>query len=115
MIEIFSAILLVIGAFFMGIAALGVLKFPDTYSRMHAATKAVSFGAGLMFLSAALYFNSLLIWIKVSLIISFIFLTIPVASNMIGRAAYLLQVPLWKGSVIDEMQDKYNFENRTLS
>ncbi|MBN1153572.1 monovalent cation/H(+) antiporter subunit G [candidate division KSB1 bacterium] len=115
MIEWFVAILLVSGAIFMLLAAVGVLRFPDLFSRMHATTKASSFGAGLMLLSVILHVQELFIILEAMIVLIFIFLTAPVASHMIGRAAYFLQVPLWKGTIIDELHDRYNLHNHTLA
>ncbi len=51
------------------LAALGILKFPDLYTRMHAASKAVSFGSGLMLLATVLYFDSWFVTVEAILII----------------------------------------------
>ncbi len=115
MIEWIIAILLVIGAIFMLLAALGALRFPDVFTRMHAATKASSFGAGLMLIGAVIYFAQLYITIEALLVIIFIFLTAPVASHMIGRAAYFLKVSVWDETIIDELQGRYDFHTHTLS
>lgn len=89
------AILLVLGAFFCFVAALGVLRFPDFYTRMHAATKAGAFGAALLLLAAAIHFGSMRAIITASFTIVFFYLTAPVASQTIGQAAYRCGVPLW--------------------
>jgi multicomponent Na+:H+ antiporter subunit G len=41
----------------------------------------------------------------VVLIVAFVFLTAPISAQMIGRAAYYVGVPLWKGTTLDELQD----------
>lgn len=114
-LEWIAAVLLVLGSFFMFVAALGVLKLPDVFTRMHAATKASSFGTGLMLVAMILYFRIPFIFIESLLVIIFIFLTAPVASHMIGRAAYLLKVPLWEETVIDQLHDKYNLHTHELA
>ncbi len=106
MITILTSFLLIAGSFFIMLAALGILKFPDLYTRMHAASKAVSFGSGLMLLATVLYFKSWFVAVEAILIILFIFLTTPVASHMISRVAYLLKIPLWEKSTIDELKLK---------
>jgi len=112
--EWICAILLVGGSLFMLVAAIGILRFPDLFTRMHAATKAASFGVGLMLTSVAIHFAEFWVSIEVILVIGFIFLTAPVASHMIGRAAYFLQVPLWEGTVMNELKDRYDLRNKTL-
>lgn len=106
MITILTPFFLIAGSFFIMLAALGILKFPDLYTRMHAASKAVSFGSGLMLLATVLYFKSGFVALEAILIILFIFLTTPVASHMISRVAYLLKIPLWEKSTIDELKSK---------
>ena len=71
-------LLLLIGAAFILIAAIGVVRFPDFLARMHAVSKATTFGLGCMLLA---------ILAKVGFAIVFIFLTIPVAAHLIARAS----------------------------
>ncbi|WPJ95276.1 monovalent cation/H(+) antiporter subunit G [Coraliomargarita algicola] len=99
------AILLVLGAFFAFVAALGVIRFPDFYTRMHAATKAGAFGACLLLLGAALHFGSTRAIITVALIIVFFYLTTPVAAQTIAQAAYRRGVTLWPKNGHDELAE----------
>jgi multicomponent Na+:H+ antiporter subunit G len=98
-------VLIVLGTFFTFIAGFGVLRMPDIYTRMHASTKAASLGAGLMLIAAAFYFQEVGVITRIVLTTVFIFLTAPVAAHMLGRAAYLMKVKQWEGSVIDEAKD----------
>lgn len=84
--EIIVALLLLFGAFFMCIAAIGMNRFKDVYSRLHATTKATSFGALLLLLSAALFFGSFGVWLKAILIVVFIYLTAPLAAHSIAKS-----------------------------
>ena len=97
--------LLVAGATLMLLAAVGVVRMPDVFSRMQAATKASSLGIGCMMLAVAVYFGDLAITTRVLMIVVFVFLTAPVSAHMIGRAAYRVGVPPWKGTAIDELRD----------
>jgi multicomponent Na+:H+ antiporter subunit G len=49
------------------------------------------------------------------LTIGFFFLTAPVAAHMIGRAAYLIGVPLWKGTIVDELSGHYDRRTNDLT
>jgi multicomponent Na+:H+ antiporter subunit G len=89
-------------AAFAFLAALGLLRLPDLYTRMQAATKAGSLGAGLILLATALHFGTLGTTARALLVAFFVFLTAPVAAHAIGRAAYTIGVPLWKGTRLDE-------------
>jgi multicomponent Na+:H+ antiporter subunit G len=96
--------LLVFGAGWMLIAALGVLRMPDLFSRMQASAKAGTLGIGVLVLSVAVHFGDLEVSSRAALIIAFFFLTAPVAAHMIARAAYLIGVPLWSGTQRDELR-----------
>lgn len=101
------ALIMILGAFFIFIASLGLVRMPDLFLRMSATSKAATLGAGLMLLATAIYFNNFTITIRVLSIIAFITLTIPVAAHMIGRAAYFDGVPLWDKTEIDELRGHY--------
>jgi multicomponent Na+:H+ antiporter subunit G len=100
-----SGILLVIGGFAMLLAGVGVLRMPDLFMRMQAATKAATLGVGCALLAVAAHFGELGVTTRSLLIIAFLFLTAPVAAHVIARAAYSIGVPLWEASVYDELRD----------
>lgn len=104
--DIGSALLLVAGATLMLIAALGVVRFPDLMLRMHAATKAGAMGVGLIGLAAATSFDDASAVTRALIMVMFIMITLPVAAHVIGRAAYFAGVPLWSGTVIDELRPR---------
>ena len=85
MISIVANLLLLAGSIFALIAAIGMVRMPDTLCRMHAATKAGAFGACLIMVSVMLFMPQLRIIIQGALIIVFFYLTAPVAAHMIGR------------------------------
>ena len=87
MIDFAVHLFLMIGAAFMLIAALGVLRFPDVLARMHALSKATTFGLGCMLLAVVAKFPTPTVLAKVCFAIVFIFLTIPVAAHLIARAS----------------------------
>lgn len=95
MIEILSSILILFGSAFALLAAVGIVRLPDTYCRMHAATKAGAFGCSIIILGVILAMPALRIIVQGLLIILFFYLTAPVAAHMIGRAAFIRKVPLW--------------------
>ncbi len=80
------SILLFIGSIFILIASIGLVRFKDLYSRMHATTKATSFGVLLLLLAVSIYFNTWTIYVKAALIIVFIYLTAPLAAHAIAKS-----------------------------
>lgn len=106
MIDWIIAILIVVGALFTLVAAVGVLRLPDVLIRMHASTKAGTLGCGLILLALAIGSGGDTGTIARALAaFIFLLLTAPVAAHMIGRAAYRTGVPLWENTRIDELRD----------
>ncbi len=103
--EIISGILLILGAFFMLIASIGMIKLPDLYMRMHAATKAPSLGIFLMVIGIVIYFFE--IWASVGglIVILFVFITAPLGSHMISRVGHLMGVKKDENTSIDELEE----------
>jgi len=105
--EIITAVLLVLGSLFSFVAALGMLRLPDTVIRMHAATKAGTLGAGLILIGEAFFYAELGITLRALAAIAFLLLTAPVAAHLIGRAAYYSNVKLWHKTWIDQLAERY--------
>ena len=105
MTELIVACLLVLGSIFMLSASIGIFRLPDLFTRMQATTKASSFSLGLFLTATAFYFDALEVKIISILIILFIFSTAPVGAHMIARVAHFLKIPLWEGTVIDELTE----------
>ena len=86
MIDIILITLIFLGATFMLVAAIGLIRFTDLYSRMHATTKATSFGLLLLIIGVSLFFNTGTVWIKALMVIVFIYLTAPLAAHSIAKS-----------------------------
>jgi multicomponent Na+:H+ antiporter subunit G len=112
--EIVSAVLLMIGSLFMLLAAAGVVRMPDLFTRMQTASKASTLGLSCMMLAVAAHFFELSVTTRSLAVIVFAFLTIPVASHMLGRAAYLSGVALWDKVVIDQLRGRYHRDTHEL-
>ncbi len=85
-INIISAVFLVIGAFFYFLGGLGVLRMPDPFDRIQAGTKATTLGAFSLLIGVGIY-NPEWIW-KSLLIIIFITLSNPIGSSVLAKATY---------------------------
>ena len=89
-----AAVLLVIGGVFVLVGAIGMLRFPDFFMRLHAPTKAATLGVGGILL-ASMVVN----WVQGGfrlhelLITLFIFITAPVSANLLSKAALHLRAP----------------------
>lgn len=110
MTEIIAGILLLFGSFLCLMAALGIVRLPDPLTRMHAATKAGTLGAGLLIVAEAVFYQQLGISLRAATIILLLLLTTPVAAHLIGRAAYRSGVKLSKRTWIDELGESIRQE-----
>lgn len=102
MIDVATAVLWLGGSAFALLAAVGVLRMPDVFTRMQASTKASTLGLGCLLIGAVLQMGDFAALIRAASIGGFILLTTPVAGLVIARAAYFADIPLWKGTVLDE-------------
>ncbi len=102
MIDVLTVAMWLIGSCFALLAAVGVLRMPDVFTRMQASTKASTLGLACLLLGSALQFGDFSSFVRVASIGAFILLTTPVAAHVIARASYLADVPLWEGTVLDE-------------
>ncbi len=105
LIDSLIIILLALGSLFSLLAALGILVMPDVYGRMQAASKAVTFGTTSIVLAAALHFQEADIVARCLLVCVFLFVTIPVASHLVARAAYRAREPLAPETSVDELAE----------
>ena len=87
-IDVVTAVFLVVGALMSLGAAIGLLRFPDLMSRMHAATKPQVFGLFLMLAAIGLQMRTWWVWPVLLVAWVFQLLTAPVSAHMVGRSAY---------------------------
>lgn len=105
LIDSVMILLLALGGLFSLLAAVGILVMPDVYTRMQAAGKAVTFGATAIVLAAAVHFQDADIVTRCLLVCVFLFVTIPVASHLIARAAYRAREPLAPETSVNELTE----------
>jgi multicomponent Na+:H+ antiporter subunit G len=115
MTVLITFILIIIGATLMFPAALGIVRLPDIYMRISAATKAATLGAGCLLLAVAVHFRDPGVTGRAIAVIIFIFLTSPVGAHMLGRAAYLNGAPLWYKTRVDDLKDQYDPHTHALA
>lgn len=86
--QIVSTVLLFAGLFFFTAGTVGLLRFPDVFSRMHATTKCDTLGAGLILLGLVFMPGGIYLRLKLLLVIAFLWLTNPTAAHYMSRAVY---------------------------
>jgi len=87
LLELLASLFLVAGGFFAFIAGLGIVRFRDLATRMHAATKAAGAAFALVLIAIVLRMPGWEIGIKAVVSLGFAFLSLPVAAHLLGRNA----------------------------
>lgn len=113
--ELLTCFLMLAGAGFSLIAAIGIVRMPDLYTRMQAAAKTATLGVGCTILAVAIHFGDVGVTTQAALVIIFLFLTAPVAAHMISRAGYISGIELWERSVTDELRGRYDDSTHELA
>ncbi|WP_138859771.1 MULTISPECIES: monovalent cation/H(+) antiporter subunit G [Exiguobacterium] len=105
--DILTGVFTIIGVFFTVVAAIGLIRLPDIYSRAHAASKSATLGVMFVLFAAVLH-----VWVdqrifdaRLLLGLFFVLLTAPVGSHLVARAAHSQGVPLWKKSLQDALRE----------
>lgn len=105
-LEIIAALGLLLGAFFIVVSGIGMIRFPDVFCRMHATGKAGTLGIVFMLLGTIVFFldSDRSVLFRGMLAIFFQFLTTPAATHLLARAAYIRQYPVSDRTAVDELK-----------
>ena len=101
--NILAGIFVVMGAMFALVASIGILRLPDFYTRIHAASKAGTVGSVLALVALAIVSVQTAEVLRAIAAIVFFFLTAPISAHLLGKAAYSAGLRMWAGSVVDGM------------
>jgi len=99
--HIAGTVFIFLGIAFDFLGVLGLVRLPDVYNRLQAATKCVTFGTAGLLLGVFILEGFTSFGFKALLGIAFVFLSSPVAAHAISRAAHRSGIPLAAGSVVD--------------
>jgi multicomponent Na+:H+ antiporter subunit G len=106
--DLIVAILATLGAGFIFLSGVGLIRMPDLYLRISASTKAVTLGIGFLLTCTAVYFQDIGVTSRAIAIIFFVVLTAPVGAHLIGRSSYISGVTLWKKTKYDDLKGMYD-------
>ena len=98
--EVIVSFFLIIGAFFLLVGGIGMVKLPDLFMRLHAPTKSSTLGLGSVLLASMSYaaFQGRVVFAEL-LITLFAFITAPVSANLIAQEAIHLRLRSTSGDV----------------
>ena len=102
---VLTALLILAGSTFALLAAIGLNRLPDLFTRMHAASKAGTVGSGLLLLGAGLHADDFSILVRAVAGFLFFVLTAPVSAHLVAKAAHQVGYRLDTTSVLDELRD----------
>lgn len=104
--EHIGVFLILLGSILSVISAIGLIRFPDVYTRAHAATKTTTVAVLITLVGVFLYFwlAEHFISVRVMLVILFVFLTAPVSGHLILRASYRAKVKMADTTIEDELK-----------
>jgi len=110
MSDIIGYILIIVGVLFDLFGCIGLVRFPDVYNRLQAATKCVTLGTILLLLGVAIVVGGATA-AKAVICAVFILFTSPTAAHAIAKGAYASGVKMWKDSVVDKYAEDKPIEN----
>lgn len=96
-------LLIIIGSAFALVAAVGLVRLPDFYTRTHAASKAGTLGACVMLIALSIFTDDATVAARALAGVVFFLLTAPISAHLLARASYSAGYRLWEGSVHDDM------------
>jgi len=102
-VDIIGSLVTLLGAIFVFLGSLGIVRMPDSYNRMQTGTKASTLGTMLTLLGLGIIAPS---WLgKVFILIMFVMITNPVSSHTLARAAHFIGIKLTDKTVSDVLAD----------
>lgn len=107
MINYIGLTIIAVGVFFDLVGCIGLIRLPDVYNRLQAATKCVTLGTSSILLGIFVITGFSTTGLKALLCMIFVLITSPTGAHALARGAYRYGVKLWKGSVKDEYSEVF--------
>ncbi len=98
----FAYLLMIMGAFFAIVTVIGLIRFPDVYTRIHAGAVVLTISAVLVCVGSAIYVWDFLLSLKILLVGGFFLFSNPMATHAIAKASYKRGIALPVEKTIDE-------------
>jgi len=106
MTETIGFVFIAVGVLFDLFGCIGLVRLPDIYNRLQAATKCVTLGTCMILIGLLVIMGIGSAGIKALLCAIFVLFTSPVAAHALARAAHKSGIKLWEGSVVDKYAEK---------
>ena len=108
--SVIGMIFVVIGLAFNVLGCIGMIRLPDMYNRLQAATKCVTMGTCMVLIGvmiAAGFFHSAHLSTRCIICMIFILITAPTAAHALAHGAYSFGVQLWEKSVVNRYEEHF--------
>ena len=109
---IMTGTLLALGIFFIIVASIGIIRFPDFFSRIHPAGKSDTLGQLLVLLGLIAYEGFTLVSIKLLIIITFILIANPTATQAMAKAAFMAGLKIGTFKSLQDISKKWRADNK---
>lgn len=104
--EFLAAAFMIGGAIFFIASAIGMMRLPDFYSRIHASGNSETLGCMLSFIGLMIYEGASLTTLKMALVFIIVFLANPIGSHILSKAAYKSGHKVWTLQDLKKEEDK---------
>ncbi len=104
--EFFAAVFMLGGAIFFLASAIGMMRLPDFYSRIHASGNSETLGCMLSFIGLMIYEGATLTTVKMALVFIIVFLANPIGSHILSKAAYKSGHKIWTLKDMQKEEDE---------
>jgi len=112
--EIVAYVVIAVGLAFDLFGTIGLVRLPDIYNRVQAATKCVTLGTCFILVGVTIHSGITAMGVKALICAAFVLMTSPVGAHAIARGAHVCGVQLWEGSIMDKYKDDFGQPEREL-
>ncbi len=100
-----AGLFIFVGVFFMVVAAVGIVRFPDFYTRIHSAGKCDTMGQAMVLTGLMIFEGFSLVSVKLLIVILFIFIANPTATHALANAALTVGLKPWEKDMTEDESD----------
>jgi multicomponent Na+:H+ antiporter subunit G len=106
-LEIVGIVFIGLGSLSVLLAAVGILRMPDVFTRLQATSKAATLGAFFIMFAAIAFFGTVAVAVKSAFVVVFLAITAPIGAHAIVRAAYIAGVRMADADAVDDLEGRY--------
>jgi multicomponent Na+:H+ antiporter subunit G len=105
--DLLAVVCVLSGLAFMLVGAIGIVRFPDAFNRLHASSKCSTLGLLGLLLGVIFHIGTLGVVTKAVITIVFAFVALPIGSHILAKAAHIDGLRQWSKTLSDELAEDY--------